>query len=276
MCELLAMSARMPTTIQLSFAELAAHGGRTGPHADGWGVAFHEGRDVRRIREPEPASNSRFAALLAEHAVCSRFALSHIRRATRGGRALANTQPFVRELGGRIHCFAHNGHLSGIDEQPRLRPTRYRPVGETDSEVAFCALLQRLLPLWLESGPTPPDLAERLGVVAELARELRPLGPANFIYCDGETLFAHGDRRTQRDGRVEWPGLHLLQRSCGAPQQVLADRGVTIADDHRTQQVTLVASVPLSDELWQPLTEGELLAVADGRVIARHAALEPS
>jgi predicted glutamine amidotransferase len=39
MCELLAMSARLPAPLHLSMTELARHGGETGPHRDGWGVA---------------------------------------------------------------------------------------------------------------------------------------------------------------------------------------------------------------------------------------------
>ena len=40
MCELLGMSANVPTDICFSFAGLMRRGGQTGPHADGWGIAF--------------------------------------------------------------------------------------------------------------------------------------------------------------------------------------------------------------------------------------------
>ena len=39
MCELLGMSAHHPASITISLNEFARHGGETGPHADGWGVA---------------------------------------------------------------------------------------------------------------------------------------------------------------------------------------------------------------------------------------------
>ena len=38
MCELLGMSANVPTDIRFSFAGLAQRGGNTGPHRDGWGI----------------------------------------------------------------------------------------------------------------------------------------------------------------------------------------------------------------------------------------------
>lgn len=40
MCELLGMSANVPTDIVFSFTGLMQRGGRTGPHRDGWGIAF--------------------------------------------------------------------------------------------------------------------------------------------------------------------------------------------------------------------------------------------
>lgn len=40
MCELLGMSANVPTDICFSFTGLMQRGGRTGPHRDGWGITF--------------------------------------------------------------------------------------------------------------------------------------------------------------------------------------------------------------------------------------------
>ena len=42
------------------------------------------------------------------------------------------------------------------------------------------------------------------------------------------------------------------------------------------QEVTLFASVPLTDEHWTPLAEGELVAVVRGEVVRRQLAIEPS
>ena len=71
------------------------------------------------------------------------LAISHIRCATRWAVALSNTQPFARELAGRMHVFAHNGDLPGIERTGTLAFDRYRPVGTTNSEHAFCALPQQ-------------------------------------------------------------------------------------------------------------------------------------
>ena len=45
-----------------SFAGLAARGGRTGHHADGWGLALYEGKAARIFREPAAAAEAYRAA----------------------------------------------------------------------------------------------------------------------------------------------------------------------------------------------------------------------
>lgn len=42
------MSANVPTDINFSLSGLIPRGGQTGPHKDGWGIIFYEGRGCRR------------------------------------------------------------------------------------------------------------------------------------------------------------------------------------------------------------------------------------
>jgi glutamine amidotransferase len=100
--------------------------------------------------------------------------------------------------------------------------------------------------------------------VAEIARELREIGPANFLYADGETLFAHSDRRPQPGGAIAPPGLHLLERACAREPSL----GPGISLEAGEQQVVLLASVPLSAEAWTPLGRGALVAIEGGSVVA--------
>ncbi len=137
MCELLAISARFPTTIHLSLDELARHDGDTGPHRDGWGVAYLQDGDALVLREPDAASASRLLACAKHTTLRSATVVAHVRRATQGARMLRNTQPFARELGGRMHVFAHNGMLPGIEDDWRFSTRRFRRIGDTDSEHAF-------------------------------------------------------------------------------------------------------------------------------------------
>lgn len=259
------MSSRLPTTVEMSLEEFSRHGGLSGPHKDGWGLAWYDERDLRLVKEAFPAADSACVRFVQSHPPRSPFVLSHIRKATHGAVATRNCQPFVRELGGAWHCFAHNGHLAGIDQLPQYRPQAFRPVGETDSERAFCALLERMRALWLADDP--PALEARLAVLARFAGELRALGPANFLYCDGDALFAHADRRTQADGGIRAPGLWRLARHCALGRGVAAE-GMRIAPADGLLEVELLASVPLSGEQWVPLPEGSVHAVRHGALAA--------
>ncbi|MDH3749961.1 MAG: class II glutamine amidotransferase [Gammaproteobacteria bacterium] len=267
MCELFAMSSRYPTTVGFSLETLARRGGLDGPHKDGWGVAYFEGHDVFLLRESSPAAESGLVRFMEKNGPPSDLVLSHIRQATQGELALRNTQPFQRELGGRAHVFAHNGNMPGIKDKCRLESHRFTPVGDTDSEFAFCCLLERLAKLWDRATGQPPPVESRLETVAKFAAWLRPLGPFNFVYSDGDTLFVHAHCRTQNDGEVRPPGLHLLVHSCDEQAVDLTESGVMLAPV--AQELALVASVPLTDEPWEPIGEGEVIALRQGLVWAR-------
>ena len=158
--------------------------------------------------------------------------------------------------------FAHNGDLPGIYRSEALALGSYRPVGQTDSEHAFCVLLERVHEPWNACPPLTVEV--RLSLLAEFAAELPKLGPANFVYSDGDALFAHGHRRMQFNSkRGDPPGLWTRQRRCAPADPVPDDRsGVSIAQEERS--VVGIARVPLTDDGWRPLAEGEVVAVRDG------------
>lgn len=264
------MSSRYPTSVGFSLETLARRGGRDGPHKDGWGVAYFEDHDAFVLREPHPAAESGLVHFMETNGPPSNLVLSHIRLATQGEPALRNTQPFQRELGGRVHVFAHNGNLPSVREHCCLESFRFTPVGETDSELAFCCLLERLETIWVNGDGKLPSVDSRLEIVAGFAESLRPVGPFNFIYTDGDTLFAHSHRRKQGDGEARPPGLHLLARSCDEHGIDLSESGIMMAPI--AQELALVASVPLTDEPWEPVAEGDVIALKEGLVRAQTAA----
>ena len=181
-----------------------------------------------------------------------------------------NAQPFVREMACGMHCFAHNGWLPGLLEAPAFLSNRFAPVGETDSEQAFCALLDDLGALWIKSGDIPP-LEARLNIVTTFAEQLRQFGPANFLYSDDDAMFAHGDRRKSSvTGEVAAPGLVYLLQDCPPTGATITGNGVSVSAVN--QAVALVASVPLSPEPWQEMSKGEVTVFRAGRIPARRMA----
>jgi len=61
------------------------------------------------------------------------------------------------------------------------------------------------------------------------------------------------------------PALYLWQTPAMSPAQqptdISPDAGIA------QQQVTLIASVPLACEGWQPMKEGEIIAVRSGEIL---------
>jgi glutamine amidotransferase len=253
MCELFAMSSSYPATVARSLAEFARHAGLNGLHKDGWGIAFYDRYDVQLMRDTIAAGESIYTPFIQHSHLRSKTVLAHIRHATVGKSALHNTQPFVRELGGRRHVFVHNGDLEGLTSMNEL--TCFQPIGDTDSEHAFCLLLYELQRLWQGSKTHSPPLAERFAVIRQFATELRNKGPANFIYADGDYVFAHGHKRSLTlGGPLNATGLYYRQREC------------EIKPAHGKQHVLLFASVPLDGDTWQALAEGDILVAKDGDI----------
>lgn len=263
MCELLAMSSSAPEQLNLSLQILASHGDAQHGMDDGWGAAYYQGYDVALFREQQGAGNSRLLAFLRQHGPETRLAISHIRRATVGLRQLANTQPFVRALAGRMHTFVHNGNLAEMTPSHlRYRSHgSFEPIGETDSECAFSYLLFLMQAIWQST--TTPDIQLRVEVFRQFCAEMRLLGPANFLYSDGEFLFVHAHKRIQRErGVVAPPGLWMVERHCSNSSSSTDTEGVISVRD-----VSLLASVPLTQEAWRPLEEAELLVLRDGKQV---------
>jgi len=183
-----------------------------------------------------------------------------------GDRTIANTQPFSRAVGGRIHAFAHNGHIPGLDS---LANPYLRPVGTTDSERMFSTLLALLVNASQEEGVDSQgllSLERRTEIISAFAEDMRHRGAANFLYFDGSTLFAHGHRKTLPGAALSTEtGLYLLESPQGEINSALPCEGIDAAGACVAQSI--VATVPLDEQEWRPLTEGELLRIENGVVV---------
>ncbi len=142
MCELLGMSFNVPIRPRFTFSGFCRRG-KNNP--DGWGLAFYpdKGNASLVIKEPGTASQSKLSGFLCDYElVKSRIFVAHVRRSSQGGVSYRNTHPFSRELQGREYVFAHNGTLK--EYKNSLNLGRFQPLGQTDSEYAFCYLLAQL------------------------------------------------------------------------------------------------------------------------------------
>lgn len=251
MCELLGMNCNVPTDLCFSFTGFQARGGGTGVHGDGWGIAFFEGRGVRLFLDPQASCGSPVAEFVRHYPIRSVNAIAHIRKATQGPTGLENTHPFMRELWGRYWIFAHNGDLT--DYSPALDGS-YLPVGQTDSERAFCHLLQSLKNHFPDTAPSPSALR---GALDDFAANMRRFGTFNFLLSNGDGLFAH--RSTE---------LHYLIRQAPFAVAHLKDEDLTVDFAEVTtpdDRVALIATLPLTDnEVWTPLPTERVVMFSDG------------
>jgi len=241
MCELFGMSARSPDDVNHSLKLLIPRGGEIGPHADGWGVAFYEGPAARIFKEPRPAAESRCLQFISDYDYQSKLVIGHIRRANppEYGRISANTHPFEREWQGRSWVFAHNGKLPGIRKLPSS-PQYYHPLGETDSEYAFCLMLNTLRDLYPGAPPSGEELLRALHpVVADLVE----LNEFNFLLSNGSSLLAFAHTK-----------LYQLCRHCRYP-------------DGTTQRIILLATAPLDDDPWKQIPIGTLRLYSHGEQV---------
>jgi glutamine amidotransferase len=253
MCQLLGMNCNVPTDVMFSFAGFAERGGRTDHHGDGWGIAFFEDKGLRHFVDHQSAAESPVAELIHHYPIKSRNVISHIRKATQGEVTLENCHPFVRELWGRYWVFAHNGDLK--DYAPRLHGS-FRPVGHTDSERAFCWLMQELA----KSHASVPSIAELTLTLRELVPQIAKYGTFNFLLSNGEALWAHAS-------------THLCyvvrQHPFGSATLRDEDLSVNFAEHAAPgDRVAVVVTTPLTqDETWTPIAPGELKVFVNGAVL---------
>jgi glutamine amidotransferase len=254
MCQLLGMNCATPTDITFSFTGFAARGGQTDHHADGFGVAFFENKACRVFIDHQPSCKSPVAELIKNYPIKSRNVIAHIRKATQGHIELENCHPFMRELWGRHWIFAHNGDLAAY--HPALCG-QYQPVGCTDSESAFCFIMQGLRARFGNDEPSTPQL---FAALEEITREITVYGVFNFLLSNGRTLFAHCSTRLYYLVR-EWPftKAHLID----------ADMTVDFSQTNRQGDcVAVIATKPLTDnESWTQFEAGQLVMFENGYAV---------
>lgn len=239
MCELFGLTAsqRIAGPV-MPLTEFQARGGATADNADGWGIAWRDDPDFRLEREPLPGhSSARFAGAIAS--LRSDLLIAHVRKARWPPvNTLGNTHPFVHPCCGRQWVFAHNGlvpELVALESANNAKACR--PVGETDSEFAFCHLLSHVMGHYPTLGVEAPWL-EVLATISEL---IAGHGKFNFLLSDGEHLIAYGHDR-----------LHYLESR---------EDGVDFV---------LVATEPLGNvEAWTPFEAGELRIYRAGLSVGR-------
>ena len=176
MCQLLGLSSNREVDIQLSLREFR-HRGKSNPH--GWGFAFIKNGKWELMKEPrslelENVKNEQFQFK-------SKFVVGHVRRASCGKKTHQNTHPFQRGQ----WIFAHNGTVRPIKNNTEFVLTKFHPEGQTDSEYAFCYLLEKI--------GSEKDTGKIKAILETESGKIKRNGYFNFLLCNSKVLFAFGD-----------------------------------------------------------------------------------
>ncbi len=207
MCELMALAFNEAVRPHFSFRGFI-HRGAT--NSDGWGIAHYPDDKLAAqiIKEPLPANRSTLAAFLRDHQeLRSRIFIAHVRWATSSVH-YANTHPFSRVLRGSEYVFAHNGSLdNGYKEALPVGP--WSPLGSTDSEYAFCHLMnivESQIPRWNRTG------------FEHLERAMRRINKSSKFNCllsDGEFLFCYRDKNEYKETAIHQTRSSLFNHKTG-------------------------------------------------------------
>ena len=254
MCQLLGMNCATPTDITFSFRGFSQRAGITSDHADGFGIAFFEDKACRLFVDNQSAVESPIADLVRNYPIKSLNVNSHIRKATQGKINLENSHPFSRELWGRQWIFAHNGDL--YDYFPELSG-RFTPVGNTDSERAFCYLLDQLVKRF---GYHEPKLDQVFDLLAEISPAIAEHGTFNFCLSNGQALFSYAITK-----------LHWLVREYPFRPAQLIDIDVEVDFSQVTtpkDRVAVITTEPLTqNEEWTAFQPGEMILFQHGEKV---------
>jgi len=180
MCELLGLNFKLPVSPSFSFRGFR-HRGEGNPH--GWGIARYEGKACQILKEAADAQESKLAEFVRDYELFqSKVFIGHVRDATRGGNTLSNTHPFKRVFGSSEVVLAHNGTLESLPSENN--GLSFHPVGKTDSEYLFCALLT----IMAADQTQFTDYYQ----IERILQEFNKLGKMNLLFSEGEHLYIYG------------------------------------------------------------------------------------
>jgi predicted glutamine amidotransferase len=255
MCELLGLSFNTPVRPNLSFKGFRLRG-KSNP--DGWGISFYPDKSTQIIKEPLEAEESLLSEFIELYPkIKSKIFVAHVRLNSTAPPAHMNTHPFGRELNGISFAFAHNGNLTNY--QKDFDTLNFKPVGETDSEAAFCHLLNRIKNKKIKFF----DNSSYKWLLDEL-RYLNNYGKFNCIFSDGKHLFCYYDMNG-------FNSLFYLHREAPYDHTHLSDEhfDIHLKEQKSTEKEGyIIATRPLTDEKWRKFEPGELKILKNGKIIS--------
>jgi len=253
MCELLGLCFNHAVRPNLSFKGFRV---RSETNPDGWGIAFYPDKSAQVIKEPLEAEESLLSEFIENYPkIMSKIFISHVRLNSVSKPAFMNTHPFQRELNGKEYVFAHNGTLS--DYENDFDTTEFKSVGKTDSEAAFCHLMNKIKKQGIKSWSN-----SKYKWLYEEMKYINNFGKFNCLFSDGKYLFCYYDMNGYK-------GLFYLHREAPYGHTHLSDEHFDIhlkKQEETEKEGFIIATRPLTDEKWKSFKPGQLRVFKNGKL----------
>lgn len=228
----------------------------------GWGFAWYPSAEQAAmvIKDPRAVSENALSSVLSKwDRFSSTSFVAHLRGAAKR-RSQKDTHPFCRPWGGRDWLFTHNGDLKHRFREALPLPPNpvFEPLGNTDSEYAFCWLLEQVRSV---GARRIRDVES--GLFHSWLRQINGQGTANLLIADGLDMVAYSDafgyrplwwaRRTPPDSTIRFENEEVAMRL-----------GSKIGE---SRTVVVISTSPLSESGWSLIGDGALLRISRGGVM---------
>ncbi len=233
-----------------------------GSHPLGWGVAWYPNDDQAAIVKKDPVARATTVQMekLADWNTFRSTVFFCKAKGAAKGYTHNETQPFTRSFAGQEWLFMHNGDLDKVKlAQMHLDKSRFlEPLGKTDSELAFCYLMGKVMETEARKlGDVPSEL------MLSWFEQLDTLGSADMCISDGLTLACFYGTRSARKlyySRIQPPD-HAQQFDSETIELQLNDP----RDTYRT--ALIISSSAFNAGTWLPMQPGQLLIAKRGSLV---------
>jgi len=233
-----------------------------GSHSHGWGFGWYPEDNSSAMVTKDPAARGE-KVLVDTITDWSNFRSATFFCKVRGaskGYSYNETQPFCRSFAGRDWLFMHNGDLekSAVEALHGQHRRLLEPLGNTDSELAFCNLLSLMQ---ASEGRRIADIDATL--LHSWFQRFDSMGSADMYLTDGDSVVCfHGTQSPKQmyHTRIQPPNNQAVYASQAAQLSLHDPR-----DTYRTAFV--VSSSPFSSGQWQQMQPGQMLIIRRGAMV---------
>lgn len=233
-----------------------------GTHPLGWGIAWYPNDNQAAIVKKDPIARGtdvQMEALADWNNFRSTIFFCKAKGAA-SGYTHHETQPFSRSFAGQDWLFMHNGDL----DKARLKllhvdKSRFlEPLGQTDSELAFCYLLGKIMETDARKLSDVPN-----NVLLSWFEQLDALGSADMSISDGITLacfYGSNSNRSLYYSRISPPD-NPTDFNCDTAS-------ISIHDPRDTYRTALIITSACFDAgSWLQMQPGQLIIARNGSIV---------